>query len=132
MAIALHPVMARRYNHNPRGSATSHVVMKANNPWERKSQLMNAPASQMHGGALPGMSGLGDDIPTSNATAIPTTDMTALTAALSAGTALATARIQSLYGSAATALPIVNPNAPKPGVPAPAPSSAMPLLIGIG
>jgi hypothetical protein len=134
MAVALTPVMARRYNHNPRGSATSTVVMKSNNPWERKSTLMNAPSSRLSGGALPGMSGLGDDIPTSNGTPIPTTGTSDLTAAIGAGVALATARISQLYGGGASALPILNSNAKPPlppGAPAPS-SSALPMLIGIG
>lgn len=134
MAVVLTPVMARRYNHNPRGSATSTVVMKSNNPWERSSTLMNAPNARLSGGALPGMSGLGDDVPTSNGTPIPTTGTSDLTAAIGAGMALATARIQQLYGGGASALPIANSNARPPLAPAaPAPAgSSLPLIIGIG
>jgi hypothetical protein len=134
MAVVQVPIMARRYNHNPRGSSTSTVVMKSNNPWDRKSQLVNASSATLRGGALPGMSGLGDDIPTTNATPIPTTGTSDLTAAIGAAAALATARVQQLYGAGSSALPIANANARPPlapGAPAPA-GSSLPLIIGIG
>jgi len=45
------PVMSRRYDHNPRGSATSTVVMKSNNPFEARTRVMNS------------LAGLGADAP---------------------------------------------------------------------
>ena len=50
MARVLIPVMPRRYNHNPVGSSTATVIMKANNPFE-------APVRQVsrRSGSLPGM-----------------------------------------------------------------------------
>lgn len=53
MARVLIPVMPRRYNHNPVGSSTATVIMKANNPFE-------APVRQVsrRSGSLPGMGAL--------------------------------------------------------------------------
>jgi len=53
MARVLIPVMPRRYNHNPVGSSTATVMMKANNPFE-------APVRQVsrRSGSLPGMGSL--------------------------------------------------------------------------
>jgi hypothetical protein len=62
MARVLVPQNPRRYNHNPRGSSTAVVTMKANNPFERAlagpEGLRRVPGAQ-----LPGMGfwGMGDD-----------------------------------------------------------------------
>lgn len=129
MAVVKAPFVARRYNHNARGSATATVLMRANNPWERRSTLMNSPLA---GGALPGMSGLGDadPLPTSNGTDMAAAGATALTTAFGAAQQLATARIMQLYGNGATALPIANANA-KPAVAAAPSSSALPIVLGV-
>lgn len=130
MARVLMPTMARRYNPNPRGSSTTTVTMKSNNPFESRVSLHES-------GALPGMSGLGADTlatsPAPMAAQAPSGgfDYTALLnsiaqAGVSVGGQLATNRIQELYGpkpqplSAAGAqyLPVGVPYAqPKPWLP---------------
>ena len=71
MATVYNPVMPRRYNPNPRGSATTQVTMPGHNPFEQRTRLVNRAGitAQLAGfgpsGALPGMgmwgSHLGDD-----------------------------------------------------------------------
>jgi hypothetical protein len=54
MAIAFSPSTRRRYNHNPRGSATAHVTLPSNNPFERRITVVNDSRSM-----IPGMGDLG-------------------------------------------------------------------------
>lgn len=55
MARVLMPTMRRSYDHNPRGgSSTATVMMRADNPFERRAVLVPHRSD-----ALPGMSGLG-------------------------------------------------------------------------
>lgn len=104
MARVLMPTMARRYNPNPRGSSTTTVTMKSNNPFESNIQLHNA-------NALPGMSGLGNVAPAPATSPNPMAaqapsggfDWTGLMNAIGqtgvqVGGQLATNRIQELYG----------------------------------
>jgi len=90
--------MKRSYNPNPRGSSTTTVIMKSNNPFESSISLHN-------GGALPGMSGLGAAAPTTAPAPAPAAgfDWTSLansltTAGVNVGGQLATNRINQLYG----------------------------------
>lgn len=61
MATVMTPINPRRYNHNPRGSATTQVTMAAHNPFEQRTTLVNrsGTVAQLAGiqpsGALPGM-----------------------------------------------------------------------------
>lgn len=145
MARVLIPQNSRIYNQNPRGSSTATVLMKGNNPFERPIRMTNA---RLAGGAIPGMSGLGDDstgydtgegninasgqavtAPGPNSAAAPGIDWTKLltgvaTAGAQVGTAALNQRINTIGGN--TKLPVVNANAK------PASSSVMPWAIGGG
>lgn len=111
MARVLVPVHDRKYNHNPRGSATATVTMSGRNPFEGTGAVL------VHkGSALPGMSGLGDTAAPA-AGASPTSDssswMTGLLSSIipavtSVGTQLATGRINQLYPPPTPALPTTN------------------------
>lgn len=129
MARILMPTMARRYNANPKGSSTTTVTMKSNNPFESRVALLS-------GGALPGMSGLGEEPGNQPATtpAAAGFDWTALAqsiagAGVQVGGQLATNRIQQLYGPKPQQL--TGPGAvPLPiGIPYAQPKSWMPWAI---
>lgn len=36
MALVYHPIRKQTYDHNPRGSATTHVTMRQDNPFDRR------------------------------------------------------------------------------------------------
>jgi hypothetical protein len=136
MARVLLPVMARQYDPNPRGSATTTVIMKGNNPFERTSTMVNG---RLAGGALPGMSGLGEAAPAAApaAPAAPAagTDWGAVAAAIAqAGVQVGSQAIQHHYAvnqpipsTITNYLPVVNPNV------RPAPKKAwVPWAVGGG
>jgi len=58
MARVLIPVYKRRYNPNPKGSSTTQVLMPSDNPFERRTSIVNQSRTMM-----PGMGGLGDIAP---------------------------------------------------------------------
>lgn len=119
MARVLIPVMRRTYDHNPRGSATATVMMKGNNPFEQRSLLVNG---KLAGGALPGMSGLGDAAAPAPAPAAPATDWNTVAqqlaqAAIQVGGSVATGAINQRYATnqrlpavGSTQIPVVNSN----------------------
>ncbi len=131
MARVLMPTMPRSYNHNPRGSSTATVVMKGDNPFERRTIMTN---SRLAGGALPGMSGLGDAAP-APAPAAAATDWTGVAAALAqagvqiGGQAIAAhyAPNQPLSTPVIQQLQAINPNAQRPQQ-----SSVLPWALGGG
>jgi hypothetical protein len=134
MAIALYPEMRRRYDPNPKGSATAQVMMASDNPFERRVSLVNSGRSMM-----PGMGALGAE---AAAAPVPATgvDWTAIaTGALQAGTQVGQTALTNavnrvlpppkpvtLSAPQATYMPVVNP------VVAPAKPSIMPWVIGGG
>ncbi len=144
MARVLVPVMPRRYNHNPRGSATAIVTMKGSNPFE--SGVAGLRRVSPYPGQLAGLgsAGLGDEMgpplpptsgpATSGTTPIDWTGMVkaAATAAqpiLNAQAARLLPRqgVTAVQGVAAQMLPV--------GVqyPAPKPASKLPyVLVGVG
>lgn len=126
MARVLLPVMPRRYDPNPRGSATKHVTMAGDNPFERRVTAVNGSARRT---MLPGMGAI-DLTPIAQTTAAAAGDATKTAAsggaidwtslaqkvgdsALKVGTTYAQNRIETLYGpkpqpltgTAATMLP---------------------------
>ncbi len=133
MARILMPTMARRYNPNPRGSSTTTVTMKSNNPFEHRVSLHDA-------NALPGMSGLGDNnteasMATTPAPAAPGGfDWGALANTLaqtgvSVGGQLATNRIQQLYGPKPQPLQAAGSTYLPVGIPYAQPKSWLPWAI---
>jgi hypothetical protein len=136
MARVLIPLNPRRYNYNPRGSSTAQVTMRADNPFERPTQLMNASR-----GMLPGMGFIGDDAAPAPADA--GFDWTKiLTGVATAATPIAQQviqnRIQQLYGPKPAALvgPTMSllPGQTGAQVPMPLPKkkSILPWAIGGG
>ncbi len=122
MARVLIPVMNRRYNANPRGSATTTVVMSANNPFERPVNVLNATRSM-----LPGMGALGAD--PAPAAAPGSIDWNAiLTGGVTAAAQLAAAKLNPpiKVATGISPIPVVGP-----GYYPPKPSMA-PWLIGGG
>lgn len=119
MARVLTPVMQRRYDFNPRGSATATVVMKGNNPFEQRSHLVN---SQLASGALPGMSGLGNTPAPAAPAPAPATDWNTVAqqlaqAAIQVGGTVATGAINQHYAPnqripavTSAQIPVVNAN----------------------
>lgn len=103
MAQVLIPQNARRYNHNPRGSATAVVTMKGLNPFEGgRRAVIEHPGSALPGmSGLEGLSGLGEAqgaTPTAEAGGAMTDILSNIVkAATTVGTTLATARINELY-----------------------------------
>ena len=143
MARVLMPTMARRYNPNPRGSSTTTVTMRSHNPFESRVSLLNG----MGGGALPGMSGLGDNndaeamattpTPAAPAASAGAFDWTALaqslaTAGVQVGGQLATNRVNQLYGPAAKPLTAAGAVKLPVGTPLSQPSTILPWAIAGG
>ncbi len=138
MARVLIPVMPRRYNPNPRGSATTTVTMSGDNPFERPVNVLNSTRSM-----LPGMGALGmTDGPSADASLSPSQPMVPsastgidwskiLTGAVQAGAQLGVAKLQA---QADRALPKTTgiTNIPVQGYYPPPKHPALPWVIGGG
>lgn len=63
MATVLVPTLAAKVDHNPKGSATTQVTMRANNPFESKVVATRSANQPLLNSALPGMglAGLGEN-----------------------------------------------------------------------
>lgn len=138
MARVLVPVMNRRYNANPRGSATTTVTMSSNHPFERQTRVMNSTRSMLPGMGALGV--LGEDAPAPAAPAATIDWTKVLTGVAAAGTQVAqtaaTNAVNQLIpppttkvpvANSMTILPVVNPN-----YVAPAPSKLPWILGGVG
>lgn len=137
MARVLIPVHARRYNPNPRGSSTTTVMMRADNPFESRSTIINGQRS----GSMPGMGGLGDapvpaTSPVSSAPAAASTgiDWTKLLTGVSqvgvqVGGQLAQNAIQQHYGQLPAQQPMLLPTQTHPGLRVAQPSSWVPIAV---
>jgi len=138
MARVMIPQNPSVYNDN--AGSTTVVRMRANNPFESTRLSMGTSAASRRG--KPGrLAGLGDgeeyDTMASEAPAADTGFdwsklVTGLTSgALTVGTALATNRINTLYGPTTTSLaPVVTTAAGTRIVTVPAPASKLPWIIG--
>lgn len=127
MARVLIPVTPRQYNYNPRGSSTTQVLMRADNPFERSVSVEKS-QFQRRGVMLPGMGELGDDpAPAAPAAADPWAVLTQGVVDVGkqvAAKELAKPAVRKIpVASKITALPIGQPYPPPK-------KSKLPLIIG--
>jgi len=135
MARVLIPVMPRRYNANPRGSATTTVTMAGDNPFERQVNVLNSTRSM-----LPGMGALG----ITDGPSVPTDSQPPVTPAEAAAAGVDWSKILTGLTNAGAQLAIAKLTPPLPkttgitpipvGGPfhMPAKSSVLPWAIGVG
>jgi hypothetical protein len=128
MARVITPVHPRRYNPNPRGSATTTVLMRAHNPFETRVRL-----ATRQSGSLPGMGALDIDWGNIFEKGISTGIDLVGTAGQNVVNKLIPPPTTTLQAPQATLLP-GQPSAGAPGLPvylpAPAKPSPMPWIIG--
>lgn len=125
MARVLIPVMPRSYNYNPKGSATTHVTLAGDNPFERQTVIVNKSRSY-----IPGLGALGAEAPA--LTWQQQIAQAAIQTGTQVGTQLATNAINKILPPNITALPTTSA-VPMQIVSAnyvPAKPSKMPWIIG--